>query len=177
MASRKSTKRAREGKRAKVKGSTAQKFQVVTPYLTINGAKEAIEWYRKVWGAKQGNVAPTPDGKIMHAEIKIGNTAVFLSDLFEWSGAKDPKTLEDTGVALHIITPKVDQLWNNAIAAGAKVHMPLDDQFWGDRYGQLRDPFGHYWSLSWKSKLPKSELKKKQEEAMRMFAGGQHPGQ
>jgi uncharacterized glyoxalase superfamily protein PhnB len=175
MAKKKVSRKAK--KAAKTKASAKPgKFQVVTPYLTINGAAEAIEWYSKVFGANEKNRAPTPDGKIMHAEIRIGNTAVFLSDLFEWSGSKDPKTLEDTGVALHIISPKVDELWKNALAAGAKVEMELDDQFWGDRFGQLRDPFGHFWSLSWKSKLSKEELKKKETEAMRMFAGGEGPG-
>jgi PhnB protein len=92
-----------------------------------------------------------------------------------WSGAKDPETLEDTGVALHIITPKVDELWSNAVAPGAKVHMPLDDQFWGDRYGQLRDPFWHHWALSWKSKRSKAELKATVVGAMKAFAGGGPP--
>ena len=112
----------------------------------------------------------------MHAELRIGNSTLYLSDMFEATGSKDPRELEDTGVALHLVSPKVDQLWRNALSGGAKVEMELDDQFWGDRFGQLRDPFGHFWSVSWKSKLPKQELKKKEEETMKRFAEGKHPG-
>ena len=179
MATKKAGKKSAKAKKTakSAKAPAAAKFQVVTPYLTINGAAEAIEWYKKVFGAKEGQRMPSPDGKIMHAEIRIGNSTVFLSDLFEATGSKDPKEIEDTGVALHIISPKVDHMWKNALSGGAKVEMELDDQFWGDRFGQLRDPFGHFWSVSWKSKLSKQELKKKEEAAMKMFAGGKHPGQ
>lgn len=89
-----------------------------------------------------------PDGKILNAEIKIGDSIVMLSDEFPGSDAKSPASLGSSTVTLHIYTKDVDKLWQKAVSAGARITMPLDNQFWGERYGQLADPFGHQWSLS-----------------------------
>jgi len=147
----------------------------VVTYLAIDGAAKALEFYKNAFGAKELMRQATPDGKIMHASMKIGNTTVMMSDIFPGSDAKSPLELGTSPVTLHINSDDVDELWNRALAAGAKVSMPLENQFWGDRYGQLVDPFGHHWSMSMKAKMSKEEMEAKQKEAMGMFSQNQHP--
>ena len=147
----------------------------VVTYLAIDGAAKALEFYKNAFGAKELTRQATPDGKIIHASMKIGNTTVMMSDIFPGSDAKSPLELGTSPVTLHINSDDVDTLWNRALAAGAKVSMPLENQFWGDRYGQLIDPFGHHWSMSMKAKMSKEEMEAKQKEAMGMFAQNEHP--
>lgn len=150
-------------------------FGTVTPYLVINGASQAIEFYKKAFSAKELDRQALPDGKLMHARLKIGDSMVMMSDEMQGSDTKAPSTLGSSTVMLHIYAKNVDKMFQQAIDAGAKVTMPIDNQFWGERYGQLQDPFGHRWSISQRIKMSPKEMKEKQEQAMSMFAQGEHP--
>jgi PhnB protein len=124
-------------------------YRTVTPYLTIKGASEAIEFYKKAFGAEETARMPGPDGRLMHAEIKIGECIVMMSDEFPEYGPKgSPSSLGGTTAGILLYVPDADAAWNKAVAAGAQVVMPLDNAFWGDRYGKLKDPFGHEWSIA-----------------------------
>lgn len=155
---------ARKPRRAAARPS----LRTLTPYLPVNGAAQAIDWYRKAFGAKEVARQSGPDGKVMHAHLRIGDSDLFLSDIFPGADVQDAARVGPTAT-VHLWSRNVDKLWQAAVQNGAKATMPLDDQFWGDRYGKLVDPFGHSWSLAWKSKLPKAELERKREEAMKQF--------
>jgi PhnB protein len=123
--------------------------QSLTPYLTVSDAAAAIDFYKKAFGAEEVARHLAPDGKrLMHAHLKVLGMDLMLSDDFpEHMGrSRTPEAFGGSPVTLHLQTDDVDSLWANALAAGAKVMMPLKDQFWGDRYGQFTDPFGHSWS-------------------------------
>ena len=123
-------------------------MHTLTPHLVVRDATKAIEFYRKAFGAVAKGIHKTPDGKVMHAELKIGDSLIFLADEFPGAGScTSPQTLGGTSVTLNLYTENVDQLFNQAVEAGGTVTMPLANQFWGDRYGQLKDPFGHTWAL------------------------------
>jgi len=151
-------------------------FKTVTPYLALDRGAEAIEFYKKAFGAKELAREATPDGKIIDARIRIGDSIIMLSDEFPGSDTKSPASLGSTTGTLHIYSKNVDKLWQQAVSAGAKVTMPLDNQFWGERYGKLADPFGHSWSLSMQVKMDPKEMEAKRQAAMSMFAQGEHPG-
>jgi uncharacterized glyoxalase superfamily protein PhnB len=119
----------------------------ITPHLSVREASKAIEFYQKAFGAKVLGVHTTPDGKVMHATLQFGDSRVMLADEFPGMGTPAPQTLGGSPVILNLYVEDVDALWNTAVAAGAKVTMPLANQFWGDRYGQVVDPFGHSWAL------------------------------
>jgi uncharacterized glyoxalase superfamily protein PhnB len=138
-------------------------FHTVTPHLVVRGAAQAIEFYQRAFGAKAGRIHYGPDGKsITHADLKIGDSILMLSD--EFPGMKDLAPPGGSRVTLHLYVEDVDELFNRAVAAGATVAMPLMDAFWGDRYGQLIDPFGHSWSLAThKQDLSEAEIQKAQE--------------
>jgi uncharacterized glyoxalase superfamily protein PhnB len=138
----------------------------VTGQLVVDGAAEAIAWYRKVFGAKELDRKPMPDGRIMHAVLQIGDTAFMVSDAFGPPGS-GPSELN--GAFLHIQDRGIDAMWEKALANGATPHLPLANQFWGDRYGQLRDPFGQLWSFGWPAKMTEAEKRRLQEEAMRQM--------
>ncbi len=169
-------KKSRRKSKSKPSSPIPRGFGTVTPYLTIAGGAQAIDFYKKAFGAKELSRSSTPDGKILNANIKIGDSIVMLSDEFPGSDAKSPASLGSSTVTLHIYTKDVDRLWQRALSAGAKVRMPLDNQFWGERYGQLADPFGHRWSLSQRIKMSPAEIEAKQRAAMAMFSPGEHPG-
>jgi uncharacterized glyoxalase superfamily protein PhnB len=121
----------------------------VTAHLTVKNGAEMIEFYKKAFGAVEMGRAPGPDGKtIMHAAIKIGDSTVFLNDEFPEMGAFSPLSTKGTPVTLHLSVEDADKQFQQALAAGAEVVMPLADQFWGDRYGIVKDPSGHMWSVS-----------------------------
>ncbi len=123
-------------------------FHRVTPHLTVRNAPAMIEFYKKAFGAVEKRRAPGPDGKsIMHAEISIGDSIIFLNDEFPEMGAFSPLGSKGTPVTLHLFVEDADQQFQQALSAGAEVVMPLADQFWGDRYGIVRDPSGHHWSI------------------------------
>ena len=120
----------------------------VTPHLVCAGAADAIEFYKTAFGAQESGRLLGPQGKIMHAHLRIGDSAIMLVDeMPEW-GALGPKALKGSPVTIHLYVTDVDAFFARAVAAGAKVTMPLQDMFWGDRYGKLEDPFGHHWSVA-----------------------------
>jgi uncharacterized glyoxalase superfamily protein PhnB len=132
---------------AKVK-AIPEGMHSVTPHLICAGAANAIEFYKKAFGAEEGGRMPGPDGKLMHAMIRIGGSPVMLVDeMPEW-GALGPKALKGSPVTIHLYVENADAVFERAIKAGAKAVMPIADQFWGDRYGKLEDPFGHHWSVA-----------------------------
>lgn len=123
-------------------------MHTVTPHLICAGAADAIEFYKKAFNAVEAGRLPGPNGRLMHAMIRIEGSAVMLVDeMPEW-GAFGPKSLKGSSVTMHIYVPDADAFFARAVAAGAKVIMPLADMFWGDRYGKIEDPFGHHWSIA-----------------------------
>lgn len=171
----KKSKQAKKSKPKKAKVEPIPKgFRTITPYLSIKGAAEAIDWYKKAFRAKELYREAMPDGKLMHARIRIGDSIVMMSDIIPGPNAPSETVSGRLPVALHIYMKNVDNLWQQAVDAGAKVTMPLDNQFWGERYGQLTDPFGHTWSMSQQIKMSKAERDEKQKQAMAMFSQGEH---
>jgi PhnB protein len=150
-------------------------FHTVTPSLAVVGGVAALEFYKNAFGAKELLRNVTPAGKLIHGRLKIGDSIVLLSDVFSGSDRTAPSMVETTTVTLHLYSTDVEKLWNRAVAAGAKVTMPLADQYWGERYGHLLDPFGHHWSLSMRIRMSAAAKAAKQKEAMRAFTRGEHP--
>jgi uncharacterized glyoxalase superfamily protein PhnB len=143
----------------------------VTPHLIVRDAKKAIDFYKKAFGAEQRSMCEGPDGTVMHAELRIGDSVIYLADEFPKMGCVGPQTLNGSTVTLHIFVTDVDKWFKQALDAGATETMPLADQFWGDRYGQLQDPFGHKWSIAThKEDLTDEQMKERQEAAMKQFA-------
>ena len=124
--------------------------QSVTPYLVVSNGEHAIEFYRKAFGAEELYRMPAPDGRrLMHASLTINGSCVMLADEFpEHGGNRGPDMVGSTTVTIHLQVPSADKAFARAVAAGATVIMPLADMFWGDRFGKLRDPFGHEWSIA-----------------------------
>jgi len=123
-------------------------MRTITPHLVCAGAANAIEFYKKAFGAVEEWRLPAPDGKIMHARIRIGDSAVMLVDEMPQCGALGPKALKGTPVTIHLYVDDADAMAARAVKAGATLKFPVDDMFWGDRYGVLEDPFGHSWSVA-----------------------------
>jgi len=128
--------------------SIPEGYHSVTPYLIIKGAADAIEFYKKAFGATELFRFPAPDGKIGHAEIKIGDSPIMLADEFAEMGYKGPQALGGSPVSLMIYLADVDTVFNRAVEAGASVKEAVQDKFYGDRTGTLTDPFGHVWHVS-----------------------------
>jgi uncharacterized glyoxalase superfamily protein PhnB len=144
----------------------ASGFTAVTPHLVCDGASEAIEFYKKAFGATEEGRMPGPDGRIMHAVVRIGGAPIMLVDEMKEWGAMGPKSLNGSPVTIHLYVDDVDAVVTRAVAAGAKVTMPVDDMFWGDRYGKLEDPFGHHWSVATHLRdLTPAEVAKAAQEA------------
>ena len=123
-------------------------MRTVTPHLVCAGAADAIEFYKKAFGAEEQMRMPGPDGRLMHACIRIGDSPVMLVDeMPEW-GSLGPKSLKGSPVTIHLCVEDADAAFKRAVGAGAKVKMALEDTFWGDRFGVLEDPFGHQWSIA-----------------------------
>jgi uncharacterized glyoxalase superfamily protein PhnB len=142
-------------------------YHTLTPFLTVRDAIRAIEFYKQAFGAQERGVMKGPDGKVMHAELKIGDSIIMLSDEFPEFGALSPQSSGGAGMGLHIYVDGVDAAFDRAVNAGAQVEMPVTDQFWGDRYGKLKDPFGHKWSIATHTKdLSLDEMKSGMDEAM-----------
>ena len=123
-------------------------MHTVTPHLTCAGAADAIDFYKRAFNALEVGRMAGPDGKLMHAVIRIGDSAVMLVDEFPDYGSFGPKSLKGSPVTIHLYVEDVDAFVRRAVDAGAKVTMPLADMFWGDRYCRLEDPFGHHWSVA-----------------------------
>jgi PhnB protein len=141
-------------------------FHTLTPHLTVRNARQALEFYKKALGAEVLNIADAPDGKVMHASLRVGDSMLMLNDEMPEYGALSPLANGGSGVTIHIYTEDVDSAFNRAVAAGAKVKMPLMDQFWGDRYAVVTDPYGHTWSLATHVKdMSPEEMERAQAEA------------
>jgi PhnB protein len=123
-------------------------FHTATPSLVVRDAAKAIDFYKKVFGAEERMQMPAPDGKIIHAEIKIGDSIIFLSDEIPNMGGKSPQSVGAYTGGIYLYVPNVDEIHQRAVGAGAKSAGPVSDMFWGDRVGHFVDPFGHAWSVS-----------------------------
>jgi uncharacterized glyoxalase superfamily protein PhnB len=142
-------------------------YHTLTPFLTVRDASRAIEFYKTAFGATERGVAKGPDGKVMHAELKIGDSIIMMSDEYPEFGTVSPETVGNSSMGLHIYVDNVDAAFDRAVKAGAKVEMPVADQFWGDRYGKLKDPFGHKWSIATHTKdMSMDEMKEAMDDAM-----------
>lgn len=141
-------------------------YHSVTPYLIIKRAADAIEFYKKALGATELMRMPQPDGRIGHAELKIGDSHVMLADEFPEKNIRGPKSLGGSPVTIHLYVEDVDAVAKRAVAAGAKELMPVTDQFYGDRAGKFEDPFGHLWYISThKEDLSPEEIAKRAKAA------------
>ena len=142
-------------------------YHSVSPALAIDGAAEAIDFYKRAFGAKERSRMPGPEGKVAHAELEIGDSVVMLSDPFPQSTVKAPTELGGTTVGLFVYVEDVDALFRQAVDAGATVTMELEDMFWGDRFGTLTDPYGHSWSLATHVEdVPAEEMEERAKQAM-----------
>jgi len=142
-------------------------YHTITPAITVRDAARAIEFYKQAFGATERGIMKGPDGKVMHAELMIGDSIVMLSDEFPEFGAVSPESIGGSATNLHIYLDGVDAAFERAVEAGAHVEMPVMDQFWGDRYGKLKDPFGHKWSIATHTAdLSVDEMKQGMDEAM-----------
>ncbi len=147
MASTAAVKAPKVAKAPKVK-SVPKGTHTVTPHLICAGAADAIEFYKKAFGAVENMRIPGASGKLIHASIKIGDSSVMLVDEMPQWGALGPKALKGAPVTIHLSVDDVDAWAARAVAAGSKLTMPVTDMFWGDRYGVVEDPFGHKWSIA-----------------------------
>jgi PhnB protein len=167
------------GMAAKVSASNAQKeedmsvkpipegYHTATPYLAVDDAAEALEYYKKAFGAKERGRMEAPDGKIGHAEIQIGDSLVMLSDPFPQASTRTPKELGGTTASVFLYVENVDAFVQRAVDAGATVSMEVADQFWGDRFGTITDPFGHSWSVATHIEdVPPEEMAERAKTAM-----------
>lgn len=146
-------------------------YHTVTPYITVNDGTKAIEFYKRAFGAQERSRMAGPQGKIGHAELKIGDSLIMLADEMPGSGARSPQSVGGTTVNIFLYVNDVDSVYNQALQAGAKSEMPPQDMFWGDRYGKVTDPFGHSWSLAThKEDVAPAEMQKRAQEAMSKMA-------
>ena len=137
-------------------------YHTVTPFLNVDGAREAIDFYKKAFGAEERFIMPTPDGKIMHSEVKIGDSILMVSDAM-----MNPPTKS----SIHLYVQDADAVFAKALAAGCQTVMPLADQFWGDRYGVVSDKWGNRWGIAThKEDVPPQEMEKRTAEAMKQMS-------
>jgi PhnB protein len=142
-------------------------YHSVTPAIVVRDAAAAIDFYKKAFGAEEIDRMAGPDGSIMHAEIRIGDSILMLGEENEQWGTKSPLSLNGVHGSLHIYVEDADAAFNRALKAGATVRYPLEDAFWGDRYGKVTDPFGHEWGLATRVKdMTKAEMEKAGKEWM-----------
>jgi PhnB protein len=158
---------------AKAKKAVPEGHHTVTPQLTLDNAAQAIEWYKKALGADEVARALGPDGKVMHAEIRVGNSLIMLND--EIGGGKSAKAMGGSPASLWVYVEDCDALFNRAVSAGAQVPPgpmgQLADQFWGDRSGSFTDPYGYQWTIAThKEDLSPQEIQQRMDEFMRQFA-------
>jgi PhnB protein len=146
-------------------------FRSVTPYLTLDQAAHALDFYKRAFGAEVVVRMDGPGGKIAHAEIKIGDSMIMLGDEMPGAGARSPQSLGGTTTGIMLYVEDADAVFNQAVAAGAQVEAPLADMFWGDRYGKLKDPFGHSWAVAThKEDVAPAEMAKRMQEATAKMA-------
>ncbi|HLO31779.1 MAG TPA: VOC family protein [Anaerolineales bacterium] len=146
-------------------------IHTITPHIVVREAGRAAEWYKRALGAEERGRIPVPGGKFMQIELWFGDSAVMIADEFPEAGVLSPQAMGGTPVVLHFSTADVESLWKRAVGAGAEVLQPLGDQFWGDRYGQIRDPFGYRWGLAQHIRdVPAEEIAR---IAATIFGGGE----
>lgn len=156
----------------KAKSPIPAGFHALTPCLTVKSAKEAIEFYKKAFNAKEVSCKTGPGGKVMHAEIKIGDSVLFLNDEMPEMGVYAPEGKGGNPMRLWLYVEDVDRIFNQAEGAGARALMPVSDMFWGDRFGKLADPFGYEWELATrKEDLDDAEIEKRQKAFFAAMAG------
>jgi PhnB protein len=144
-------------------------YHSITPYIIVNDAANAIDFYKHAFGAIEIYRHHSPDGKsVINAELKIGDSIILLSDEFPLGKCRSPKSIGGSAVTIHLYTEDIDRIFNQAISAGATVIMPVMDMFWGDRYGQLIDPYGHIWSIAThKQDISSEEIQRAGEEVFK----------
>jgi PhnB protein len=146
-------------------------YHTLTPYLAVEDATAAIDFYQRAFGAKERVRMPGPDGMIAHAELEIGDSKVMLADPFPQASTRPPKELGGTSVGVFVYVANVDEVFQQAVDAGATATMEPDDQFWGDRFGSVTDPFGHSWQISTHVEdVPPEEMEKRSKEWMAQMA-------
>jgi PhnB protein len=142
-------------------------YHTLSHNLAVDSAKDAIEFYKRAFGAKERGIMPGPNDTIAHAELEIGDSIIMLADPMPQSGLKTPKELGGTTGALFMYTEDVDEVVRQVVDAGGKITMPVEDQFWGDRYGKVSDPFGHEWQIATHVEdLEPEEIMKRGQEFM-----------
>jgi PhnB protein len=147
-------------------------FRTVTPYLAVDDAAAAIEFYVRAFGAEELERMQAPDGTIAHATVSIGDSMVMLSDPYEMSTVKPPKEVGGTSVAVFLYVEDTDAVYQRAVDAGAEPSVPPQDMFWGDRFAQVGDPFGHVWQIAThKEDVPEEEIDRRAREAMSGMEG------
>jgi PhnB protein len=145
-------------------------YHTLTPYMTVRNADKAIEFYKQAFGAVEKGAMRGPDGKVMHAELRIGDSLFMLADEFPQFGSLSPQSTGGAGMGLLIYVEDVDTAFDRALGAGATVEMPVADMFWGDRYGKLVDLFGHKWSIATHTRdMSMEEIEEAQEEFMKQM--------
>lgn len=150
-----------------------QDFHAVTPYLTVKGAQQALDFYKRAFGARERVKMPGPDGKVVHAELQIADSIIMLGEECPEHGNVSAQTLEGSPVGLALYVENVDEAFKRAISAGASVKEPVDNKFWGDRSGSLTDPFGHKWMLlTHIEDVSPEEMKKRMAEAFSAAPAG-----
>jgi PhnB protein len=154
---------------AKARKAVPEGYHTITPQLTMDNAAQAIDWYKKALGAEEVSRSAGPDGKIIHAELRIGDSRFMLND--PMMGAKAPKAMGGSPASMWLYVEDCDSLFNRAVGAGAEVRMPVADQFWGDRSGTLLDPQGYSWSIATrKEDLTHEEMEQRATEFFKQFA-------
>lgn len=147
-------------------------YRSVTPYLTVDDAAAAIDYYKRAFGASERMRMEAPNGKVAHAELEIGDSLVMLSDPFPQSTSVPPKELGGTSAGVFLYVEDVDAVVNRAVDAGGTLTMEVVDQFWGDRFGAVTDPFGHSWSIATHVEdVPPEEMEKRSRAAMAAMSG------
>jgi PhnB protein len=147
-------------------------YHTLTPTLAVENAAEAIDFYTRAFGGRERARMLSPDGRIAHAEVEIGDSIFMLSDPFPGMSSKPPKELGGTSGGIMVYVEDVDAFAQRAVEAGAEITMPIEDQFWGDRFGQLTDPFGHRWAVATHVEdVPEEEMAKRAEKAMAEMTG------
>jgi PhnB protein len=152
-------------------------YHSLTPYLVVNDASRAIDFYKQAFGAKETVRMGGPGGKIGHAELKIGDSMLMLSDEMPGSGNRSPQSLGGSPVSVFMYVENVDSVFDQAVKAGAKADKPPEDMFWGDRFGHLTDPFGHLWAIATHIEdVAPEEMRKRAQAAMAQMAQGAGQG-
>jgi PhnB protein len=154
---------------ASAKRAVPEGFHTITPQLALDNAAKAIDWYKQALGAEEVSRHAGPDGKIMHAELRIGDSRIMLNDAM--MGIKGPLALGGSPISLWVYVDDCDALFNRAVGAGAQVRMPMADQFWGDRCGSVSDPHGYTWTVATrKEDLTRQEMEQRAAEFFKQFA-------